>query len=111
MPFGRLALPVSEAQRVAPPNGVRRIVRSFGYAFEGLATIVRTQPNFWVHVAAAIAALTLGIALHLTPVELALIVLSIGLVLVVEGVNSAIETVCDLVSPGHHPQIKRAKDI
>jgi diacylglycerol kinase (ATP) len=106
-----LALPVSEAHSVAASGRVRRIVRSFGYAFEGLATIVRTQPNFWVHVAAAIAALTLGVELHLSPVELALIVLSIGLVLVVEGVNTAIETVCDLVSPGHHPLIKRAKDI
>ena len=90
---------------------MRRIVRSFGYAFEGLATIVRTQPNFWVHVAAAVAALVLGVVLRLSAVELALIVLSIGLVLVVESVNTAIETMCDLVSPGHHPLIKRAKDI
>jgi diacylglycerol kinase len=90
---------------------VRRIVRSFGYAFEGLATIVRTQPNFWVHVAAAIAALVLGGLLRLSPVELALIVLSIGLVLVVESVNTAIESMCDLISPGHDPLIKRAKDI
>jgi diacylglycerol kinase (ATP) len=88
-----LALPVSEAHSVAASGRVRRIVRSFGYAFEGLATIVRTQPNFWLHVAAAIAALTLGVELRLSPVELALIVLSIGLVLVVEGVNTAIETV------------------
>jgi diacylglycerol kinase len=88
-----------------------RIVRSFGYAFEGLATIVRTQPNFWVHVCAACAALVLGVLLHLSPVELAIVVLSITLVLVVEAVNSGIETMCDLISPGHHPQIKRAKDI
>jgi diacylglycerol kinase (ATP) len=88
-----------------------RIARSFGYAFEGLATIVRTQPNFWVHVCAACAALVLGVLLHLSPVELAIVVLSITLVLVVEAVNSGIETMCDLISPGHHPQIKRAKDI
>jgi diacylglycerol kinase (ATP) len=106
-----LALPVSEAHRVAPASRARRIVRSFGYAFDGLGTIVRTQPNFWVHVGAAVAALTLGLVLHLSPVELALLVMSIGLVLVVESVNTAIETVCDLVSPGHHPLIKRAKDI
>jgi diacylglycerol kinase len=94
-----------------PSSRARRIARSFGYAFEGLGTIVRTQPNFWVHVAAAVAAMVLGIELHLAPVELALIVLSIGLVLVVESVNTAIETLCDLVSPGHHPLVKRAKDI
>ena len=38
-------------------------MRSFGYAFEGLALIVRTQPNFWVHVTAACAALVLGMVL------------------------------------------------
>jgi diacylglycerol kinase len=106
-----LVSPVSEAERVAQGSRARRIVRSFGYAFEGVATIVRTQPNFWVHVVAACAALILGAVLHLDAVELALLVLCIGLVLVVESVNSALETLCDLISPGHHPLIKRAKDI
>jgi len=88
-----------------------RILRSFGYAFEGLATIVRTQPNFWVHVIAACLALVLGVVLRLSPGELALVVLSITLVLVVESVNTGIETMCDLISPAHHPLIKRAKDV
>ncbi|MGI9145170.1 MAG: diacylglycerol kinase family protein [Chloroflexota bacterium] len=100
-----------EDPRLGPLGGFGRIVRSFGYAFEGVATIVRTQPNFWVHVLAACLALILGITLHLTLVELAVIVLSIALVLVVESVNTGIETMCDLISPGHHPLIKRAKDI
>ena len=105
------APPVGEGPDVAPFARARRIVRSFGYAFEGLATIVRTQPNFWVHVLAACLALAFGVLLRLSPAELAIIVLSITLVLVVEAVNSGIETMCDLISPGHHPQIKRAKDI
>jgi diacylglycerol kinase len=96
---------------VAPLRRVRRITRSFGYAFEGLATIVRTQPNFWVHVFAACLALVLGVLLHLSPGELAIVVLSITLVLVVESVNTGIETMCDLISPAHHPLIKRAKDV
>jgi diacylglycerol kinase (ATP) len=128
-----LALPVSETSRadelgvapltpitdapgaqefeVAPLTRVRRIARSFGYAFEGVATIVRTQPNFWIHVCAACAALVLGVVLRLSPVEFAVIVLSITLVLVVESVNTGIETMCDLISPGHHPLVKRAKDV
>ena len=92
-----------------PP--VRRILRSFGFALEGLATLLRTQPNFVVHVAAACVALGLGIALRLGPLELALIILTIALVLVVESINTALETLCDLVSPGVHPLIKRAKDV
>jgi len=100
-----LASPVSEAPRL------RRIARSFGYAFEGLATIVRTQPNFWIHVLAACLALALGLALRLSSGELATIVLSITLVLVVESVNTGIETMCDVISPANHPLIKRAKDV
>ena len=72
---------------------------------------MRTQPNFRVHVLAACLALALGVALHLSPVELTIVVLSIALVLVAEAVNTCVETVCDLISPGPHPLVKRAKDI
>jgi diacylglycerol kinase len=90
---------------------VWRVARSFGYAFEGLATIVRTQPNFSVHLLAGCAALLLGAVLHLSPAEMALLVLTIALVLIVESVNTALEAMCDLASPGYHPLVKRAKDI
>jgi diacylglycerol kinase (ATP) len=96
---------------VARPRHLRRIARSFGYAFEGLATMVRTQPNFWVHLAAGLVALTVGMALRLSPAELALIVVTIALVLIVECINTSLETLCDLVSPDFHPLVKRAKDV
>lgn len=73
--------------------------------------MLRTQPNFLVHVCAALIALSLGVVLHLSPVEFAVVFLTIGLVLVVECVNTALETLCDLVSPGYHPLVKRAKDV
>ena len=87
------------------------MLRSFGYAFEGLATLVRTQPNFGVHLVAACAALALGVVLRLSLPELALIILIAGVVLVVESLNTALETLCDLVSPEDHPLVKKAKDI
>lgn len=73
--------------------------------------MLRTQPNFLVHVTAAIAAIVLGILVHLSPAELAIIVLTIALVMIVECLNTVLETVCDLVSPEYHPLVKRAKDI
>src|SRR5438132_318452 len=80
----RLASPAKDAsQPVTQSPHVWRIARSFGYACEGLATILRTQPNFWVHLLAGCAALALGAVLHLSPAEMALIVLTIGLVLIV----------------------------
>jgi diacylglycerol kinase len=99
------------AEVLARPRHIRRIVRSFGFAAEGLATMLRTQPNFWVHVAAAFIALGLGVVLGLGAAELALIVLTIALVMIVECLNTALETLCDLVSPEYHPLVKRAKDV
>ena len=95
----------------SPASRPWRVIRSFGYAAEGLATMVRTQPNFVVHLAATGVVLVLGVALHLTPIELALIVLTIVLVLVLECVNTVVESMCDLVSPAYHPLVKRAKDV
>jgi diacylglycerol kinase len=86
-------------------------VRSFGFAFAGLATIVRTQPNFWVHCFAAVAALALGVLLHLSAAEMALIVALIALVFVTEAINTAVEAVCDLVELRYDPLVKRAKDV
>jgi diacylglycerol kinase len=106
-----LGSPVSDPPSLSHPAHGRRIVRSFGYAFEGLATVLRTQPNFAVHIAAAVAALGLGVWLRLGSVDLAVLVLTCALVLAVESINTALEAMCDLVSLEYHPLIKRAKDI
>jgi diacylglycerol kinase (ATP) len=87
------------------------VVRSFGYAGAGLAAMVRTTPNFWVHVLAAVVALIISLLLQLTPPELALIALTIGFVLASEALNTALEALCDVASPEYHPLIKRAKDV
>ncbi len=86
-------------------------MRSFGYAFEGLVALVRTQPNFGVHLAAAAAALGLGVVVRLTLPELALILLTAAMVLTVEALNTCLETLCDMASPTYHPLIKTAKDV
>jgi diacylglycerol kinase (ATP) len=86
-------------------------VRSFGYAFAGLATLVRTQPNFRIHVVAACAAVGLGIVLRLPVWELGLIVLTAGMVLAIEALNTCLETLCDVVSPNYHPLVEKAKDV
>ena len=73
--------------------------------------MLRTQPNFLVHLAPRSSPSWLGLVLRLAPVEMALIVLTIALVLILECLNTALESICDLVSPGYHPLVKRAKDV
>ena len=65
----------------------------------------------WVHVALAALALAVSVVLGLSAAEVALVILTIGLVLAVEAINTAVEAVCDLVSPDYHPLVRRAKDV
>ncbi|WP_135228265.1 diacylglycerol kinase [Deinococcus fonticola] len=86
---------------------LKRWWRSAGFAWAGIAHTYRTQANFRIEVAAAVIAAALALALQapLTP-----IVLCCTLVLSLEVVNTALEALTDLASPGIHPLAKIAKD-
>jgi len=92
------------------PPSLWRTVRSFRYAASGLHYLVRTQPNFRVHLVAAIVVLVMGAALALGTLDMVALLIVIGLVLVAEALNTALEAVVDLASPGFHPLAKAAKD-
>lgn len=94
-----------------PRSGLTKFVAGFGFAFSGLWRAIRTQVNMKVHIALAVLALALGIALHLSPVEFAIIFLTIAGVMVAEMFNTVIELTVDLASPSYHPLAKIAKDV
>jgi diacylglycerol kinase len=77
----------------------------------GLGYLVRTQPNFRVHLCATVAVVVVALTVGATPVETAVLLLAIGLVLVGEACNTALEAVVDLASPSIHPLAKIAKDV
>jgi diacylglycerol kinase (ATP) len=84
---------------------------SFQYAGAGLKYAFVTQRNFRIHTVIGSFAVSLGVFVHLLPVELALIGLTIGLVLTLELLNTAIEAVVDLVvDTQYHELAKIAKD-
>ena len=85
--------------------------RSFGYAFRGVVTLLATQHNAWIHAAASVAVVGLGVALGVNRLEWALIVLAIALVWTAEGFNTALEWLCDVAAPEYHPLVKKAKDV
>ena len=90
---------------------LRRILKSFSFALAGLRHLLQTQPNFWVHLTAAALVLLASASLGLRGAELAVLVLAIGLVLVLEALNSAVEALVDLASPDYHPLARIAKDV
>lgn len=84
---------------------------SFKYAWAGVSYAFRTQRNFRIHVAVGALAISLGIFLQLKPVEIAVIAITCGLVMALELLNTAIESLVDLtVKQTYHELAKIAKD-
>ena len=88
----------------------RKRVHSFRYAFQGLADLIRSQPNARIHVLVAAAVTALGCWYRISRLVWAAIISSIPLVLAMEAVNTALEYLTDLVSPDYHPLAGKAKD-
>ncbi|MCI6273620.1 MAG: diacylglycerol kinase family protein [Coriobacteriaceae bacterium] len=85
--------------------------KSFLFAIQGFRTAVRTERNIKVMIAGGIGAIAMGIAVGLDPMSWAIVLVCCGAVISAELLNTAIETVVDLVSPEFHPLAGRAKDI
>jgi diacylglycerol kinase len=88
-----------------------KFIAGFGYAFSGLWYALRTQRNARVHAVIALLAITMGIALHISVVEFAMIFVAITGVFIAEMFNTVIEICVDLASPEYHPLAKVAKDV
>lgn len=85
--------------------------RSFGFAVQGFRFVLRTERNIKVMLGGFAFAVAVGLFLGLSPTQWGLILLCCGAVLCAELLNTAVETVVDLVSPEYHPLAGRAKDI
>ena len=85
-------------------------VRSFGYAFAGIALLVRTQHNAWIHAIATVLVVGVGVLLPLSRIEWSVLVLAIAIVWAAEGINTAIEKLGDAISTDEDPLVGQAKD-
>lgn len=90
---------------------LRSRLASFGYAFKGIATLVRTQRNAQIHLVATVIVVIAGFALDLTPKEWCLISFAVAGVWVAEALNTAIEFLADAAVPERHPLVGKAKDV
>lgn len=92
-------------------NIAPNLVTSFKYAWAGLSYAFITQRNFRIDVVIGTAAIALGVFLHLSRVEMTVIGLTIALVMGMELLNTALESVVDLtVKNSYHELAKIAKD-
>lgn len=90
---------------------MRKIMKSFLFAFNGLVYAFKTQLNFKIHCFFAIVAVFLGWYVNLNTPEWLWIGLAIALVLVLELLNTAIEVLVDLVSPERNDKAGAIKDL
>ncbi len=86
-------------------------LESFTYAFKGLAFTIKTERNIKVMLACAAIVVIFGFVLEFDLVSWAIVLLCCGVVLGAELLNTAIETVVDLVSPEYDPLAGHAKDV
>lgn len=91
-------------------RGLSRFKRSFVYSFAGLMYAFKYEQSLTIHIIATLAVIITNILLKVTFAEWATTLLTIGIVLAAELINTAIEAVVDLVTLEIHPLAKIAKD-
>ena len=86
-------------------------IRSVKFAIDGIVLMLRSQHNAWVHFAATISVVIAGGFFGITSVQWVAVIVAIVLVWVAEGLNTALELLCDVTTPEFHPIVKQAKDV
>ena len=87
------------------------LLRSFGFALEGVSYLIRTQRSAQIEFAIGVVVIALAVWLRVTALEWAVLVLAMALVLALEALNTAVELAVTLASPERHPLAKAAKDV
>lgn len=87
------------------------IFKSFGFAFQGLAEAVKSGRNFRIQMLLGLISIFMAVVYKLSNYEWLILILSIAAVLILELINTSIESIVDLVSPEIKDKAKVAKDM
>lgn len=91
-------------------TGLVRVFNAFFYSLAGLSAAWKHEGAFRQEVMLAAVMIPIACFVPVAPVERALLIATVLLVLVVELLNSSIEAAIDRISIDHHLLSKRAKD-
>ena len=98
-------------KKLKPDYFLIRFWQTTKIAANGIALAIESERSFRLHILAAALVSFVGYSIGLSSWEWALLFLTFGLLMALELVNTAIETVADFIHPDHHPAIKRIKDL
>ena len=90
---------------------VKKLINSFKYAFEGIASSFRSERNMKIHVIIMIIVIIWGIIFKISAIEWIVCTILFALVISAELFNTALETIVDMVMPEINEKAKLAKDI
>ncbi len=86
-------------------------VGSFKHAFRGIGVFISSTHNAWVELFFSAVVIYLGFYFSISQTEWFTLVISVGILLMAEAFNTAIEVDINLTSPDFHPYAKDTKDI
>ena len=86
-------------------------IKSVGFAVKGAFKLVSTEHSIMVQFSIMLLMIFAGFYFHISRIEWMLQVLAFGLVLGIEGVNTAVEKIADFIHPEFHDRIGFIKDI
>jgi diacylglycerol kinase (ATP) len=85
--------------------------KSMGFAFRGAIKLITTEHSVMVQSCLAVVMIIAGFYFEISHEEWLIQTLAIGLVLGIEGLNTAVEKVADFIHPEYHERIGFIKDI
>ncbi|WP_458626130.1 diacylglycerol kinase [Winogradskyella sp. PC D3.3] len=86
-------------------------IKSIGFAFKGMLILIRTEASIKVQLCIALVVTIAGFYFNISKTEWIAQVIMIGLVMSVEGINTAIEAIADFIHPDYHKKIGLIKDV
>ena len=89
---------------------IKRLRKSFGYAFKGIDDVIKHEPNMKIHVVVAILVVIMAFILKVSIIEWIILVLLIGAVLAAETINTTIENLVDMYTKEYDEKSKIVKD-
>lgn len=89
---------------------IKRLRKSFGYAFKGIDDVIEHEPNMKIHVVVAILVVIMAFILKVSIIEWIILVLLIGAVLAAETINTTIENLVDMYTKEYDEKAKIVKD-
>lgn len=86
-------------------------LKSFKFAFQGALKLLTTEHSIMVQFSIGIIMTIAGFYFHITTTEWLFQTMAIGLIMSIEGLNTAVEKIADFIHPNYHEKIGFIKDI